>query len=843
MTSTSKARQRTFFFAALAAMLLAAVVGGTSIMLVRDRKAALDAVKASQGNMALALERDILRNIDIYDLSLRAAAGGLRLLAPNAEPAVQAAILFDGSTAARHFRPIVIADEMGTVLLDAASPVPRLSSVGGTPFYALHRQDPDLGLLVLLNVRSSIDGRPYLSMTRRVSRPDGSFAGTVSGGLDLAYFRDIFSRFALPEGGVITLVGYDGRLVAGYPFREERAGMDVSGAGVVAHAVRHPAGSFEATSVIDGVTRVATIQKLGNLPFFLTVATPVYAVYADWRERATAAAGALFAVLAVAILLFIALRRELTRRRVAEEEAVAALQTARLAERQVRVSEARYRLLAENTSDVITSLDLNFTRTYASPACRAVFGHEPDDLLSNKPAAMMHPDDARAVYRAVRPLLAGEAEKTVVDYRARHKQGHWVPVEATISLVRHPITGEPASLVCTMRDVTERSHVEGRLRQAQRMEAVGQLTAGVAHDFNNMLQTQLGALALLEGEVADQPRARELAGVARDAGEHGARLTHSLLSFSRKQILEPRAVSLEALLGGLRVMLSRTLGPRIKLEITVPPGSAHPFADAAQLEVALLNLALNARDAMPDGGTLRMEATRRAADGAAGDKPADMIVLAISDTGCGMPLEVLARACEPFFTTKSVGRGSGLGLSMVHGFMQQSGGAIHLRSVPGQGTVVELWLPPTAAGGPVRTRTAPLAAPRRGGRILLVDDTAEVLAITGEMLEAAGFDVTQAAHGEEALLLLETEPAFDAMVTDWMMPGIDGGELIRRAAVVAPGLPALVVTGYAESDMLHNLPSHVRVLHKPLRGDHLACQISEVLGSAGKVRAVAQAGS
>ena len=807
--------RRTYPMAVLAVLLLAAVLGGASFLLLRDRRATLHAATTAQGNMALGLERDILRNIDIYDLSLRAAASGLRFLDGATDTAVQNAILFDGSTAAQHFRPIVIADETGTVVRDAASPTPRLPSIAKAPFYEMHRAQADLGLLVLLITRSGIDGRPYLSMTRRVSRPDGSFAGTVSGGLDLAYFRDIFSHFAVPSGGAIALVGYDGRLVAGYPFREDKAGQDISGSGLVEHAMHGDMGSFEITSVVDSVTRVATVRRLGSLPFFLVVDTPSRAVYAEWRERALVTVCGLAGVVAASLLLFLALRRELVRRRTAEGKA--------------RASEARHRLLADNTSDVITRLDLDFTRTYASPACRAVFGHEPDEMLGGKPAATMHPDDGRAVYRAVRLLIAGNAEKTTVAYRTQHKQGHWVPVEATISLVRDPVTREPASLVCALRDVTERNRIEAQLRQAQRMEAVGQLTAGVAHDFNNMLQAQLGALELLADELGDQPRALELARLALNAGEHGAKLTHSLLSFSRQQHLAPLPIPLGTLFDGLQRMLCRTLGPQVALEVAVREGTPRPFADAAQLEAALLNLALNGRDAMPDGGRLCIEAAHGLAGEAPDGAPPVAVVLAVSDAGLGMSPEVLARACEPFFTTKGVGQGSGLGLSMVQGFVQQSGGAMRILSHPAQGTCVELWLPGAIEEKPVEESPSPVLATRGGGRVLLVDDVPEVLAITAELLEAGGHEVVQAAHGEEALLLLETERRFDLLVTDYMMPGIGGGELVRRARELFPDLPALVITGYADVEAMSGLPPHVRVVRKPLRGVVLTRLVSDML--------------
>ncbi len=262
-------------------------------------------------------------------------------------------------------------------------------------------------------------------------------------------------------------------------------------------------------------------------------------------------------------------------------------------------------------------------------------------------------------------------------------------------------------ILASVRDVTATVALEAQLRQAQRMEAVGQLTAGVAHDFNNMLQAQLGALELLVDEVEDRPHARYLANLARNACEHGARLTHSLLSFSRQQHLAPEAVPVAALFNRLEPMLARVLGPLVELRMAVESGMGPPFADAAQLEAALVNLALNARDAMPEGGVLRIEARNRRRSDADSRGVADpAVLLVVSDNGHGMKPEVVARACEPFFTTKGVGKGSGLGLSMVQGFAEQSGGTMRITSRPGRGTQVELALP-CAVGEPACRASRP----------------------------------------------------------------------------------------------------------------------------------------
>ncbi len=332
-------------------------------------------------------------------------------------------------------------------------------------------------------------------------------------------------------------------------------------------------------------------------------------------------------------------------------------------------------------------------------------------------------------------------------------------------------------------------------------------------------------------EVSDRPGALKLANLVLDAGRRGSKLTHSLLSFSRKQHLAPKAVPIRSILDSVGRMLRRTLASNVHLEIRIEEEAPAPFADTAQLEAALINLALNARDAMPKGGNLVIEVRRGATTDVAPDgiQPEAAVMLAVSDTGTGMLPEVAARACEPFFTTKGVGQGSGLGLSMVHGFVQQSGGAIALSSKPGRGTRIELWLPSADGEAPLGEEVSSTA--RGIGRVLLVDDALDVLSVTAELLEKAGFVVTQARNGEEALHLLGTRK-FDILVTDYMMPDISGNDLIRRGCELFPDLLAVILTGYEESEIIGGLPPNVSLVRKPVAGRALTQHVLGVLNAA-----------
>jgi signal transduction histidine kinase/ActR/RegA family two-component response regulator len=367
-----------------------------------------------------------------------------------------------------------------------------------------------------------------------------------------------------------------------------------------------------------------------------------------------------------------------------------------------------------------------------------------------------------------------------------------------------------AAAVDRIRKLGELRVREVEFREGQRLEAIGRLAAGVAHDFNNVLQSVSGSLELLLEEVHADTPAHEFIDIALTSVRRGSYLTHHLLSYARKQMLEPRPVSLAVFLSELHRMLSHTLGQHIAIVFDVPARLTPIAADPGQLQTALLNLAINGAHAMPTGGTLTVQARDCVED------HSSCVVITVEDTGSGMDQATQAQAFEPFFTTKGPG-GSGLGLSMVQGFVEQSGGSIHIDSALGRGTRVELRLPVAVATGRDDATRAPSPELSGWGRILLVDDAADVLLTTAAALERAGFDVTTAASGPLALGLL-AEQRFDALVTDYAMPVLDGLDLVAQARVIQPGLVALVVTGFG--DVTDRRPG-VSFLRKPFKRHEL----------------------
>ncbi|MFC7474455.1 ATP-binding protein [Dankookia sp. GCM10030260] len=384
--------------------------------------------------------------------------------------------------------------------------------------------------------------------------------------------------------------------------------------------------------------------------------------------------------------------------------------------------------------------------------------------------------------------------------------------------------------------MAERERVEAQLRQSQKVEAIGQLTGGVAHDFNNLLMAVLGNLALLRKRLpADDARIQRLIEGATQGAQRGAALTQRLLAFARRQDLRPEPVDLAALLVGMGDLLRRSLGPRVELVVEVAADLPRAMADPNQLELAVLNLAVNARDAMPEGGRLTV-CLDAAVPGTGADLPGDAtcyLRLQVTDTGSGMDAATLARAVEPFFSTKPIGQGTGLGLSMVHGVARQLGGDLRLRSLPGEGTTAELLLPAataaaTAAGAEVVAQPGSAAAVAPPSHILLVDDDPLIIRSTADMLEDLGHSVLEADCGPRALAILAQGTPVDLLLTDYAMPGMTGLEVALAARRLRPGLPVVLASGLV--DLASGAtPSDLPRLTKPYRQDELAAAIDRVL--------------
>jgi len=511
-----------------------------------------------------------------------------------------------------------------------------------------------------------------------------------------------------------------------------------------------------------------------------------------------------------------------------------------MAEHQIRETRDFYELTLDAMPTMVSYIDKNLVLTYANKAIEEALGKPRAQILGHSAREMISEAAADAVSGHVEKALRGEATSmTHTDSRNGRTsdwQTHFVPEVGA--------NGEVRGFFSIVYDLTEIKRLEARLLQAQKMEAVGQLTGGIAHDFNNLLGVVLGNLQLIERAVAETPSLARKVHTAMRAAVRGADLTRRLLSFARRQILDPTVVDLNRQLLGLGDLMQRTLGESIEVRMVRTPDLWHTRVDAGQFENAILNLAINARDAMPQGGRLTVRTQNTWLDKVfcmdhPSIEPGEYVVISVSDTGVGIEPDILKRVFEPFFTTKESGKGSGLGLAMVNGFAEQSGGIATIESKPGAGTTVRIYLPrcieeQSEHEDTITTKVAP------GGdeTILVVEDDADLRETVVTTLKQLGYHVLNAANADAAIRLLAGSEPIDLLFTDVMMPGGTlGPALARRARELRPEIDVLFTTGYADSNVLSSATGlgGAEVIHKPYRNEELALRIRFVLDREARV--------
>jgi len=513
------------------------------------------------------------------------------------------------------------------------------------------------------------------------------------------------------------------------------------------------------------------------------------------------------------------------------------LKIRRHAEENARASEQRFRDYAETASDWFWETGPDHVFTYISDRADT-FGMDPRALIGRRRSDAAFDRDAEPQkWRGHLATLDRHEPFRKFEYRGRDAAGR----------VRHfrvngqPVFGADGRFMGyrgSATDLTEQNETEERLRQSQKMDAIGQLTGGVAHDFNNVLTVITGTIEIIREGLADKPDLAAIAQLIDDAATRGAEITSQLLTFARRQPLEPREIDVNGLVLETAKLLKPTLGGNVEIVTHLADDAWPAMADPSQLSSAIINLAVNARDAMPRGGTLTLETANREFDGAdgAGDGDATrgaFIMVAVADTGDGIPADIRDRVFEPFFTTKGVGRGTGLGLSMVYGFAKQSGGSVAIESEEGHGTVVRLFLPRSAGGAQARTGALQAPAAARGHEtILVVEDDPLVQGYVIAQLGSLGYRTLAAGDGATALALVQQGAQFDLLFTDIIMPGgMNGQELAEAVRRLRPGMRVLYTSGYTDNALDHegHLGSGVVLLRKPYRKADLSLRVREVL--------------
>ncbi len=549
----------------------------------------------------------------------------------------------------------------------------------------------------------------------------------------------------------------------------------------------------------------------------------------------------------------------------------------KIADQRIRELEERYRMASRATSDAIWEWCAATDEVMWNESLAEFFGHTALHGSSDKWFGCVHSDDQVRVEASLETALQSDAVRWSADYRFRRADGSYADVFDRAFISRDE-TGKTIRVIGAMQDLTERRHAEAELRrfaetleervrertgelaasnrqlvgqieerervagtlhQMQRLEAVGQLTSGVAHDFNNLLTVIIGNLGFVQRGIAGQPNEEKLSrrlGFMEVAAERGAKLTAQLLAFSRRQRLEPKPLDLNSAVINLRDLLQSTMGGSVRIETVLSGQLWQALVDPTQIELVILNLAINARDAMQVGGSLTVETSnasvrlpaRRPED----PEPGEYVAVAVADTGYGMTDEIRAKAFEPFFTTKDVGKGTGLGLSQVLGFAKQSGGGVHIDSKIGEGTTVKVYLPRAdRITAPIERPASPVRREptlRDDVVVLLIDDDTAVREVTAAMLREAHFTVIEAGSGGAGLEALDRAERVDLLLVDFAMPGMNGAEVAREAQIRRPGLPSLFVTGYADLEAIRSVGEE-RIVAKPFQRERLFQAIDHVL--------------
>ncbi|WP_426266339.1 PAS domain-containing protein [Sphingomonas sp. LHG3443-2] len=500
---------------------------------------------------------------------------------------------------------------------------------------------------------------------------------------------------------------------------------------------------------------------------------------------------------------------------------------------EVRESETRLRAIFDSVREVVVLLEPDGTVLQLNRTTASWRDKRADEAIGKKlwdaPTLAAYPEHKEAVSGAI--ALAATGVPVTRDIILEKPGVHTAYLDVSFRPVTAP-DGSVMYILFEARDVTELRAAQEQLRQSQKMEALGQLTGGIAHDFNNLLTVVVGGLDLIVRRAED-PKLERYAKNALEAAERGARLTAQLLAFSRVQRLEVRPTLVAPLITNMRPLLRNVLGPGIEKKIELDTAAVPVLADPTQLELAVLNLAINARDAMPGGGLLSIATRLVPISGDPEMDDGDYVEVSIGDTGTGMPEDVVARAFEPFFTTKEIGKGTGLGLSMVYGVARQSGGTARIESRTGEGTTVRLYFrcakgAEISGGADAAAAERPAEAPEQAARVLVVDDDPDVRGFVVSSLEDLGYEVAEASDGEAALAAFRREVP-DLVVLDYLMPGMSGADVAREMRGARPAQPILFVSGYSETDAIRAAAPGAALLSKPFRSEALAASVRKVL--------------
>ena len=782
---------------------------------------------AANNDLARALEEYMLRNMQGIDLLLGTTINDLAQK-PALMSAGNPALIDELKRRAASYpavNAIVVLDADGKILGDSlgnGAPGQDLS-FADRDYFKAQRADPGRGLFIDVPTASRVrPERRFIAVSRALLTPDGRFNGVVFVPLSYNSLREFFLSLNVGQRGTVTLYRDDGTILLRTPNADEFAGRDVRSILLFTRYLpQASSGSFTGSGLTDGTSRSISYRRVAGMPLVVTVARDPIEFLTGWKNHAL-----YYSVVAAGLNLLIAgfglgLARQ-WRLRAESEQAL-------------RDNLDQHQLVTENVPALIVHVGADrhiryanrvAIEWYAQPSAEAIRGRKVDDFID---PARLGEWRLKSEAALAGRTIGGEEKAVFPDGRER-----WCET------IRVPDCGHDGTVrgyfVLSV-DITERKRIEDQLRQAQKLEAIGQLAGGIAHDSNNMLAATLGNLDLLLDTLpAGEVSRRNLAERAIEAAERVADLNRRLLAFARKQTLRPQITDVNQLVSGMATILQRTLGETIEIEVAQDSMLWRCLIDPTQLQNALLNLAINARDAMAGSGHLTIRTANAVLDQPLDDGderivPGEYVTVTVSDMGAGMPPEIARRVFEPFFTTKDVGKGSGLGLSMVYGFARQSGGTVMISSRVAQGTSVTLYLPSAGPAATHQPRAEATPATRRetGERILVVEDNPLVGRMASSMLSSMGYNPVVVINAVAAIAELERPDPIALLLTDILLPGgMTGFELARLARRRWPGLPILFMSGFADHALPDEFGANTKLLTKPFR----LGQLSEAIGVA-----------
>ena len=815
------------------------IVGGTTLFLSQQRAQVLATREREIKTLSAVLAEQMDRSLQSIETVQTSLIGRMRQQGIDSEQDFVARMSDAGvhNLLQAQIKALPFVDKVALIGADgrvvnfsAYWPIPKIN-VSDRDYFVALKGDPGLQQFVSKPVKDRGTGAWSIFLARKFTSQDGKFLGVVLGAIYVSYFEDYFHNILAGAKGGIGLLRDDGVVLAGYPHAEAAVG---GAAGTAFPAVAQAARKAETRTYQTqrGATAIVAASRLGHFPLLMAVSTGEAAALAPWRREATAvwlmAAIAIGAIAAIMFFVARSVRREIEFR---NREASRRAERAEMVLRET-IESIPEGFLAYDDEDRLVICNEAFRGLYPSLAPAMVPGATFAEILR------------RSLSLGDTPEAAGREEEWLAERLGEHRLAANTHEEVLadgrhiLAIDRRTQSGLTAGIRL---DVTALRTAEAQLHQAQKMDSIGQLSGGIAHDFNNLLGTIIGNLDLL---VEDLPEDAALAGYAREAlgaSMRAGELTKRLLAFARKQPLRPQSVDVERQLGEITDLLRGTLGETVALELAIAEDLWQIAADPAQLESGIVNLGINARDAMPEGGRITIAARNVTLDGEDADlRPGDYVAIAITDTGSGMTAEVAARAFEPFFTTKSAGKGTGLGLSMVYGFAKQSKGHARIDSALGRGSTVTLYLPRAERGANVvplpSLASRPARLPTGCEIVLLVEDNESLRQTTLRVLDGLGYRVVEAEDGPNALAILRSGEAIDLLFTDVVMPnGMSGFELAVEARRLRPDLKVLFASGFSEvaaDARFHGNGNDAPLLTKPYRKDQVAWQVRSILDAA-----------